>query len=255
MSMTGREQDEAPLRPPSLGGAIRDAASDYFYNSWRLVPINVVWGVALITAASAWLSLGILVAVLLGVLLAIPVAGLFRIADNIVRGRGANLSDALDPLREPHGVRRILTAGALYVVAVFLFSTNLQAGAFIDGPVGWAFATLAAWGLLVTFLLGWAFWPLAVDPRRGDASWIERFRLAVFLLVAHPVRLIALGVLLAVLLAVSTVVVIALVTVSLGFAALVSARYLLPASDRLESLLVGRGTIRPMLLPDDDATE
>jgi hypothetical protein len=47
----------------------------------------------------------------------------------------------------------------------------------------------------------------------------------------------SLGLILAALLVVSTIAIVALVTVSVGFSALVASRYVLPAADRLESQL------------------
>ena len=44
------EAQPAPLRTPALPGlgtVVRAALSDYYFNSMRLVPANLVWGFAL----------------------------------------------------------------------------------------------------------------------------------------------------------------------------------------------------------------
>jgi hypothetical protein len=68
----------------------------------------------------------------------------------------------------------------------------------------------------------------------------ERLRLAALLVLAHPVRVVGLGLVLAALIVISVVAVVALLTVSVAFAALVATRYVLPAADRLEARLGGR---------------
>ncbi len=58
---------------------------------------------------------------------------------------------------------------------------------------------------------------------------------------AHPVRLGALTLVLALILAASTVVFAALVTVSVALCAFIACRYVLPAADRLEAQLAATG--------------
>ena len=60
---------------------MRAAAIDFYFNSWRLVPANLVWSVLLLAvlfAALVWLPL-----LLLLVVLALPTAGMFRIAAKV----------------------------------------------------------------------------------------------------------------------------------------------------------------------------
>jgi hypothetical protein len=86
----------------------------------------------------------------------------------------------------------------------------------------------------------WIAWPILLDPARAAEPARDRLRLAALLVLAHPLRVAGLGLVLAVLVVVSTVAVIALVTVSVGFGALVASRYVLPAADRLEARLDAR---------------
>ena len=103
--------------------------------------------------------------------------------------------------------------------------------------VAWAIATAAFWGLAILVALGFALWPIAVDPERAGMAWRARVRLAGLLVLAHPGRMGVLSILLVILLAISTVIVAAVLTVSIGFSALVACRYVLPAADRLEARL------------------
>jgi hypothetical protein len=66
--------------------------------------------------------------------------------------------------------------------------------------------------------------------------------LAGLLVLAHPIRLGAVGLALAAFLALSTIAIVALVTVSVSFAALVTSRLVLPAADRLEASLAAPAT-------------
>jgi hypothetical protein len=81
---------------------------------------------------------------------------------------------------------------------------------------------------------------LLVDPRRADITIRARLRTAVLLVVAEPVRMVALGASLAVLIVASAIAFAALVTISVAFAALLSSRFVLPAADRLDARLTGK---------------
>lgn len=224
---------EAPPGP-SIGGALRAAFGDFYFNSWRLVPANLVWGVGLI-ALYAMLLTAPLLALLAAPLLALPTLGLYRLAALAVRGEPVALSDAFDAWR-PFGLPA-LGLGIVAVLTFTVFATNVVIGIASGTMLGWALATLAGWGLLVMGVVLMASWPLLVDPWRSDLSVRRRLRLAVLLALAHPVRLGALAVVVAVLLVVSTVAFAAIVMVSVAYVALVTSRYLLPAADRLEARL------------------
>ena len=136
-------------------------------------------------------------------------------------------------------VRPALLLGAGVLGATTVLGFNLVTGILSDTLPGWAFATLAFWGLVGTWLFAWVAWPILLDPERATQSVRERLRLAALLVLAHPVRVGALGLVLAALLVVSTIAIVALVTVAVGFSAIVASRYVLPAADRLESRLAG----------------
>lgn len=223
-----------PVLPaaPSLRGALRTALADFYFNSWRLVPANLLWGLGLMIlylVALVW-PLG---AIVLAPLLALPTVGIFRLAALIVRCEPVSFWDGLAAWRRLRWPT--LAAGVAGVAAIVVFGSNFVTGVLSSDVVGWAFATFAAWALAVTWVTAFAFWPLLVDPARATESPLRRSRLAGLLVLAHPVRFGALGLVLAAILVASTIIFAALVTISMAYCALVACRYVLPAADRLEA--------------------
>jgi hypothetical protein len=233
----------APIVPPMpaaprLGACVRAAATDLYYNSWRLVPMNLLWGVmllAIIMLAGAWSA----VALLALPVLALPLAGLADMSGRIVRERAVSLSDGFAAWRRLLVPALGLGAGILLATAVL--AVNIAIGFGDGGLVQVAIATLAAWGLVALAALAVVAWPLLADPAREDAAPRDRLRLAGVLVVAHPVRVLALTALVVAFLAVSTAAFAALLTVSVAFASQMAARYVLPAADRLETRLAANG--------------
>jgi uncharacterized membrane protein YesL len=225
--------------PPSLRGAIRAAATDFYFHSWRLLPANVFWAVV----ALAIVAVAILVPPLLVLvpLAALPTAGIFRIAARIVRGEAVSFWDGIGAWRSD--LLPSLALGTGLLGATIILGFNVATGLLSDSLPGWAFATLAFWGLVGTWLYAWVAWPILLDPVRAAEPARERLRLAALLILAHPLRVGGLGLVLAVLVVVSTVAVVALVTVGVSFGALVSTRYVLPAADRLAVRLAVRAAL------------
>jgi hypothetical protein len=241
----------APAAPaPTLGGAIRAALSDLYYHSWRLVPANVVWAVVAIACVAAFVIVP--AGLLLAPVLALPTAGIFRMTARIARGEAVSFWDAIGAWRTETVAELVLGAALLAAAGILL--VNLASGMVLGTVVGWAFATLAFWGLLATWLFAWAAWPLVADPRRARWPVRARLQLAGLLVLAHPVRLAVLGVVLGIFLVASLVAIVALVTVSVVVAALVATRLVLPAADRLDDRL-GFGNGRGLTLVDDDEPE
>lgn len=218
-------------RGPTLGGAIRSAVSDFFYNSWRLVPANVLCGLVLVAVIIVWMRFGTLPAIAVLPFLGLPLAGLARMAGFIARGEDVVLSDAWSAWRSTWPAAFGLAA-ALTVAGVVLAS-NVVAGLTSGTLPGFAIATLAGWGLLATWVFAIAAWPLLMDPHRVELSVGQRLRAAAFVGLAFPIRMGLFSLVLALFLALSTVAFAALVTVSIAFAALLAARYVLPAADRI----------------------
>lgn len=226
--------DAGALPPsPRLGSALRSAGVDFYYHSIRLVTANIVWGLTFLALLGAATVGGAIVpAIVAAPLLAIPWVGVVRLAALIARAEDVVLSDAFGAYRR-YIVPAVVGGGAV-VVATFVFATNVAIGISFGGIAGWSFATLAAWGLVISWLIALCFWPLLVDPRRTDMDSRGKARLAALLVVAFPVRIGALGLVLAVVAAVSTVAIAAIATISIAYSALVACRYVLPAADRLE---------------------
>lgn len=227
-------------RAPTLRGALRESVSDFYFNSWRLVPANLLWGLGLVVLY----LIGLVywpAALLLSPLLCLPVLGMHRLGGRIVRGQEVSFSDGIAAWREV-GVAAVLV-GTLVVIAGALMLVNFVGGLQSGDIVGVAFATLAAWGLIIGWTWLGAWWPILADPRRRGYGPRRAAKVAAYLVIAHPVRLGALGLLLLVLDLASTVAFAALVTVSLAFGAVVACRYVLAAADRMEARLAAGGTV------------
>jgi hypothetical protein len=220
-------------RGPTLGGAIRSAASDFFFNSWRLVPANLLCGVVLAAVIIVWMSVGTLPAIAVLPLLALPFAGLSRMAGFIVRGEDVVLSDAWSAWRTTWVPA--LGLGVGLTIAVVVFGSNVVVGLTSGTLAGFALATLAGWGLVATWVFAVTAWPVLMDPSRSAMPVRARLRLAALVGLAFPLRIGLFSLLLAVFLALSTVAFASILTVSLAFIAVLAGRYVLPAADRLAS--------------------
>jgi hypothetical protein len=225
------------LSAPTLRGAFRLAATDFYYQSLRLVPANVAWGAGFLAvlAIAFWLSPAL--ALVIAPLLCLPLVGIARLAAQIVRGDDVVLSDVTTAMRSC-GLSA-LAAGVVFEVATLVAATNVVAGIAGGGAIGLAFAMLAAWGLAALWVVGLAFWPLLVDPARDATPVAARARLAGLVVLAHPARFASLGASVAVVTVVSVVAFAALLSVSVAFIALVASRITLPSADQLEARLSG----------------
>ena len=226
-----------PLAVPTLRGAFRLAATDFYYQSLRLVPANVAWGAGFLTVLAVALWLSPALALVIAPLLSLPLVGVARLAAQIVRGDDVVLSDITTAIRS-HGLS-VLAAGVAFEVATLVAATNVVAGIAGGGAIGWAFAVLAGWGLAALWVVGLAFWPLLVDPARDAMPVAARARLAGLVVLAHPARFASLGASVAVVTIVSAVAFAALLSVSVAFIALVASRVTLPSADQLEARLSG----------------
>ena len=217
----------------SLGGALRTSLRDFYFNSWRLAPANLVWGAVLIAALIA--SPTSLLGILLLVALAVPTAGIYRMAALIARGEPAGFSDFLEGMRRYGPVAVLLGLGAAGLG--YVFTTNVFVGLGANNPLGWATTGLALWGLVGLAMLLTAAWPLLVDPERPDRGFRARLTLAGLVVIGRPLRILLLAGVVLLVLAVSTVLFALLAMVSIAYIALVSCRYVLPLADELEARL------------------
>ena len=242
----GGPVDERALRgrqgSPGIAASFRTAAIDFYYQSIRLVPANLLWGVSFLAWLVVSFSTGPLVTLLTAPLVAIPYVGVARLAALTARGHDVVLSDVGDAIRR-FGLTALIS-GVLAALAFAILATNAFLGANLGGPAGWVMTTLALAGLLALWVFLLPYWILLVDPEREDQPVRARARLAALLVVAAPVRFAWLALLLASLLLVSTVAFVALLTIAPAYAALVTARYSMPLADRLERWLGDRDAAR-----------
>jgi uncharacterized membrane protein YesL len=215
----------------SIGQAMRLAASDFYFNSLRFVPANVAWAItilAVLFAAITWTP-----AIVLVVLVAVPIAGIHRMAALLTRGEATSFSDFFAGMRRFGLHASGILAAATIVAAVLV--TNVVTGFASDSPLGWFVAATALWGLVALMMAVIAIWPVLVDPRREDRPVRRRLQLAGLVVIGRPGRLFVLTLLIAVILVASTVLLGAIILVGVAYASLVATRWVLPAADELEA--------------------
>src|SRR4029079_10247226 len=86
-------------RGPGLAAAIRAAAYDFYYQSIRLVPANLLWGLAFLAWLIVAVSTGPLVTLVTAPLLAVPWVGVVRLAALTARDQDVVLSDVWTAIR------------------------------------------------------------------------------------------------------------------------------------------------------------
>jgi hypothetical protein len=224
---------DVPPRVPSIGWALRQSVTDFYFNSWRLAPANVLWALVVavvLLAAVAWPP-----ALALLAFAAVPLAGIHRLAALIARDEPASFADFLDGCRR-FGVAAVgLGTGAM--VLALVLGTNVVVSFQSDSPLAWFVGATALYGLvgLASWLV--AAWPILVDPHREELPVRRRLALAGLVLAGRPVRLLVLTLVLGVLLAISTVMFAAVAVAAMAYAALVACRVVLPTADALEARL------------------
>ena len=218
-------------RAPSIGAAIRVAASDFYFNSLRFVPANVAWALAVLAvlfATALWPP-----ALVLAVFVAVPIAGMHRMAALLVRGEATSFADFFDGMRT-YGLQATgLFAGAALLGAVF--ATNLLTGFASDSPLGWFLGATALWGLVALSMVVVAIWPILVDPRRAELPLRRRLQLAGLVMIGRPGRLFLLTLLVAATLVASTALLGAIVLVGVAYTSILATRWVLPAADDIEA--------------------
>lgn len=217
----------------SIGGALRRSLRDFYFNSWRLAPANVLWGIVLILALLAGPTT--LLGILLFILLAVPTAGLYRMSALVAREEPVDFSDFLTGMRTYAPAGLLVSAGAAILAVVF--TTNVIVGLQLGNPLGWLVSAFALWGDVGLLMFLSVFWPVLVDPRHEGLALRRRIGLAGLAVIGRPVPVAALTAVLVLLLTVSTVLFAALVIVSVAYIGLVSCRVVLPLVDGIEARL------------------
>ena len=217
----------------SLRAALRTSLQDFYFNSWRLAPANLVWGVVFVAALFAGpltlLGMGLLV------LLAVPTAGLYRVGALIARGEPAAFSDFVGGMRR-YGPTALIVALGVTILA-FVFTTNVLVGLQAGNPLGWFISAMALWGDVGLVLLLTTFWPILVDPHREGVGLRRRLALAGLVVIGRPLRIVPLAIVVAALLVVSSVLFAAILLVTIAYIGIVSSRVVLPVVDEVEARL------------------
>ncbi|MFL5711903.1 MAG: hypothetical protein ACJ77W_08500 [Chloroflexota bacterium] len=230
--MASRAEPVAEARTPA-GGPFRLAVTDFYFDSLRLVRANLVWAGGLILAVVVGIGWPFGGLVLLCAL-ALPTAAVFRTAGDIVRpDTVAGQHELRWAFGRPAG--RLLLVGLSFVIAVTVCAWNVVGGLASGGPYGWAFATLAAWGLVASWCLAVVVWPVLVDPERPDRPLTDDLTLALQGIFTEPRRMVRLALVTGLIVIVSVVLTAAILTVSVAFVALLGCRTVYPIVDRLEA--------------------
>jgi hypothetical protein len=229
--VAGRTRAAGPFEVPALGSVMREAASDVYFNSWRLGPANVIWGlmlVGLVVLAAVWPPALVFVPIL-----GIPGIGLARMAVLAVREGTLGFSDFRTGIAR--WWRRGLGVAALGAALAIVLTTNAVAGLGSPDPIGWLIGILALYGDIGLAMILVTAWPLLVDPEHAGRSALDCLRLAGLIALWRPARVAGLTLALAVILVASTILFAVLLTVGVAYANLVAARVVLPLADALEA--------------------
>ena len=188
-------------RPRDRRGRPRRRCGDFYFNSWRFVPANLIWGA---TAVALWI-------------LWIVAAGRdrARAAPRASPPPGSSgsrrWSSAANRRRSGTGcgvwrtqARSSWRSGSPSPPARRCSSSNIAVGLASGSFLGWAIATLAAWGALAPGSWRWTSGRSCSTRRGRTCRSSVRLRTAGLLVLAFPVRLAALGGLLAVVVLAST---------------------------------------------------
>lgn len=194
------------------------------------MPANLAWGIVLIVT-SVVLSRSLLGLVLVLPLLLLTI-GLMGMATTLVRERTLVMGDLISAIRTEFVARLGLGLAQLGLIGVGV--VDLLVGLQLAGMIGLILVVTALYTLVSTWVVGVVAWPIVMDPHRVGEPIRGRLRLALYVVVTHPVRLGALAILLAGLLVAGTVLAAAIVTFMVAYVSLVAAHFVLPAADRLE---------------------
>lgn len=219
--------------PPRLGRALRAATVDFYYNSWRFLGANVVIGLMLVVIAL--LSMGSVLTLAALPLVAVPAAGTMRMATRLVRDGHTDFGDFTEVVRRPG---RALAVGLVQSLVMVVLVADLFVGAAIGGIFGTLLLVSALYGIGIGWMYAAIAWTLALDPERDGEPLRVALRLALIVLVAHPLRVGGALALIGLVLLLSALLIAPVVTFTIGLAWLAIARYVLPVADRIE----GRAT-------------
>ena len=185
--------------PPRLGAVIREAASDFYYNGWRFFGGNLAFGGMLLVIL--WLSLGSPWFLPLLFVLAVPAAGIMRMAAQVERIGHTDLDEFTGVLRRPW---RVLVLGLLQFALTALLVADIAIGVAWGSWPGTLLLVTAVYGIVVFWCFAVVAWPIVLDPERDGEPVRARLRLALVVLLVHPFRIGGVAILAGIVLGVAT---------------------------------------------------
>jgi hypothetical protein len=209
----------------TVRAALRSALVDTYHFSWRLLIVNSVLSAA-VAAVVIFVSAFPLVLLVAPLVVGPIVAGLVHCAVRLVREEEFLLADAVEGLRRfwRQGLALGGITGAVLLLGVLTASFYASERHRIL-PL----AVLAAYLAVLMLLVVLVAWPLAIaDPADGV---VEALRRAAMLALRSPRRLLALGASLLVVNLVGAATVIPLLTLTIAYSFLATARLVLPPEE------------------------
>lgn len=208
---------------------LREAVSDFYYNSWRFLAANMALGALLVVLVLASVATPV---ALVGLPLLVPLAaGIMRMSTRLVRDGHTDFGDLTEVLSRPW---HVLVPGVLQLAVSSVLVADVFIAAGWQSLAGTFLAVSATYGLFVLWAYALVAWPLLLDPERDAEGIRRRLRLAFVVLLAHPVRIGSFALVMGLLLVIATVAIAPIITFAVGLAWLAIARYVLPIADRLE---------------------
>jgi hypothetical protein len=220
--------------PParSLWSSLRAALFTWAETMGRFTLANLIWLLAAVLTAVAGRVYP--PAYALGLLLVPLTCGLARMAGHAARDHSVKLRHFRDGMRHRFWLHLALGVGQYLLLVVALVNVGVGMGG--ESLLFALVAIVSGYVALATGVVAAAAWPLLLDPQRPTMPWSAAIRLALAVIVKHPLGLVAVALIEAALIAAGAQ------TVVLGvflpsYGTLLAAHYVLPLADRLE----GRG--------------
>jgi hypothetical protein len=230
-----RADPEPGPATPTLRGAIRDAAADFYYNGWAFLGANVAVGLVLLAAVYGSIYVGAWI-ILLAAGAVVPAAGTMRMATRLHRDGHTDLGDFAEIRRH----RRVLLLALAELAIVVVLAVDVAVGSAWASWLGVVLVVGAIYGAVAIWALSVVAWPILLDPARDTWSIRDRLRLGAVVLFVNVRRIAGLALIAGLLLAISAVLVAPLLTVAVSFTWLFVARMALPLSDDAEERLATR---------------
>jgi hypothetical protein len=216
-------------RPPGIFRALALATGSLVEDLLPFAIGNIVFGLGLLLSAAA--AQASLFGNLTFVLLSLPAAALMRMACIHLRRGTARVRDLGDVLRAPGTV---LVVSAVQLLVLLLLTLDVALGLAMGTLAGAVLAVASFWLGVIVWTLTVVAWPIILDPERDELPLRARLQLAGRVVMAAPLRTVALAATVAIVLALATVSVAIILGVGWALACLTAGHAVLPLADRVE---------------------